>query len=463
VTTRVRIECPAGAIIGTAGGSVARFLGIPFAEAPAGSLRFQPPVTGRRFAEPFDASAWGATPQRGTPHAFTTIPEPSIPGDDVLTLNVFTPEPPPAQGSLPVLVWIHGGGYVTGSAASAWYDGSSFAEQGIVFVSLAYRLGLEGFGVVGGSSNRGLQDWLAALTWVRDNIHAFGGDPARVTVAGQSAGGGAVLSLLACPAAQPLFSRGVAISPVDLSIPLDRATQFTEEVAAELGVANSAAGFAEVDGEHLQRVVLHRVQTPADDSPLVLAPTHGDALLPSPVRSGLATHGVDKPLLLGSTADEVDSPGFHEAVTGRAAPSGPAPFPRTTDSLFRATCVRTARTRALGQGGTWLYSFDWVSPVLRGAAHCIDIPFFFGRPDVAESVLGPDTPPGLVRAAHGDLVAFVRGDQPYWARAVGALGDAAMVYAAVTDPAGRPVDGGSAVVHGSYDDVVCLVDAEQGD
>jgi carboxylesterase type B len=186
VTTPVRIECPAGPIVGSASGAVARFLGIPFAHAPVGTLRFRPPATRARFAEPFHASAWGATPQRGTPYAVTTIPEPSIPGDDVLTLNVFTPERARAGDSLPVLVWIHGGGYLSGSAASPWYDGSSFAADGIVFVSLAYRLGLDGFGVVDGSANRGVLDWLAGLTWVQDNISAFGGDPERVTIAGQS-------------------------------------------------------------------------------------------------------------------------------------------------------------------------------------------------------------------------------------------------------------------------------------
>jgi para-nitrobenzyl esterase len=456
VTTIVRIESPAGPIVGAASGSVARFLGIPFAQAPVGTLRFRPPAARARYAEPFHASAWGATPQRGTPYAVTTIPEPSLPGDDVLTLNVFTPERARAGDSLPVLVWIHGGGYLAGSAASRWYDGGSFAADGIVFVSVAYRLGLDGFGVVGGSSNRGVLDWLAGLTWVRENISAFGGDPEQVTVAGQSAGGGAVLTLLACPTAQPLFARAVALSAVDVSIPLEEAARFTEQLATALGVPADAAGFADVDPERLQQTVIDWADSHPGSGPLVVAPTHGDELLPSPVRTGLAVHGLDKPLLMGATADEFDSPGFPGAVTGQATSAEPAAFPRVTDTLFRATCVRTARSRASGSGGTWLYSFDWASPVLGGAAHCIDIPFFFDRLDLAESVLGPDAPPDLARAAHGDLVAFVRGAQPHWARAVGAAGDATMVFG-TTGETGR----NRAVVPGAYNAVLRLADEER--
>ena len=107
-----------------------------------------------------------------------------------------------------MLVYIHGGGYIAGSPASPWYDGAAFNRDGVVTVTVSYRLGFDGFGhIAGAPSNRGVRDWLAALEWVRDNIAAFGGDPARVTIAGQSAGGGAVLTLLGMPAAQGLFPR----------------------------------------------------------------------------------------------------------------------------------------------------------------------------------------------------------------------------------------------------------------
>ncbi len=178
--------------MGIADGAIARFLGIPYAEAPLGELRFRAPVPRARFTEPFHAIAHGATPQVGEPAPFTTIPEPSVSGDDILTLAITAPTTA-LEGlgeALPVMVWIHGGGYLTGSPASPWYDGGAFARDGVITVVISYRLGIEGFMHFDGddaNANRGMQDWLCALRWVQENIAAFGGDPARVTVAGQSA------------------------------------------------------------------------------------------------------------------------------------------------------------------------------------------------------------------------------------------------------------------------------------
>jgi carboxylesterase type B len=181
-----------------------RFLGIPYAQPPVGPLRFTAPVPPRPWTEPLEATAYGPTAQRRPHSANPTIPEPSIPGDAVLNLNVFTPS---IHGALPVLVWIHGGGFVAGSAASPWYDGASFNRDGVLLVSIGYRLGDEGF-----RDNAAVLDWIAALEWVRDNIAAFGGDPNRVTVAGHSAGGTAVLTLLATPAADGLFHAAISAS-----------------------------------------------------------------------------------------------------------------------------------------------------------------------------------------------------------------------------------------------------------
>ncbi|NED10087.1 carboxylesterase family protein, partial [Streptomyces sp. SID9124] len=168
------------------------------------------PWTGVRAATAFGPTA----PKRPYAPPFDRLlADPSVPGEDCLNLNVWTPAPD--RGARPVLVWIHGGSLLHGSSALPLYDGTAFARDGVVLVSVNYRLGVEGFGVLPDApANRGLLDQLAALTWVRDNIAAFGGDPDRVTVCGESAGAVGVGALLAAPRARGLFRRAVLQSGV---------------------------------------------------------------------------------------------------------------------------------------------------------------------------------------------------------------------------------------------------------
>ena len=223
----VVVETNAGAVRGFWRPDSAAFLGIPFAEPPCGDLRFLAPVPVKLVGGVRDALRYGPTPQRKALAEITTIPEPSIPGEDILNLNVFTPRPQAATGSeapLPVLVYIHGGGYVAGSPASPWYDGAAFNRDGVVTVTVSYRLGFDGFGwLPDAPPNRGILDCLLALEWVRDNIGQFGGDPARVTIAGQSAGGGAVMTLLTMPRARGLSQQQRRFPECPCDIPLERA------------------------------------------------------------------------------------------------------------------------------------------------------------------------------------------------------------------------------------------------
>ncbi|MFF1298986.1 MULTISPECIES: carboxylesterase family protein [unclassified Streptomyces] len=417
----VTVHAPAGTITGRHHGQVRRFLGIPYAQPPTGARRFAVPVPRGRFAEPYDASRHGPTAQRVPLFATTTVPEPSVPGDDVLNLGVVAPAADDDRGPFPVMVWIHGGGFLAGSPASPWYDGRAFARDGVVCVTVGYRLGVDGFGVLDDvPTNLGLRDLLLALDWVRENIAAFGGDPDRVTVAGQSAGGAAVLALLSSPAGRGRFQRAVSMSGGFFEPRAVRA--FLGRLGERLGVPATRAGFGTRGVADLQRAVLD-LRDEGDDDALVLGPFVGDDILPVPVAEGLAVHGHDVPLLLGATGDEFDSgPG---PVHGARALGT-----RRTDTLFRAACPRAAAARRAARAGTWLYSFEWPSPALGGAAHCVDIPYFFDVLDAGGTTeaLGTEPPQALATSMHADLVAFLHGEEPAWACATGVPGDPAREY-----------------------------------
>lgn len=201
--TRTEVTLSTGRVRGAGLGDVVRFYGIPYAEDPVGDLRFAAPARREPWAGVRDATRPAATAQRLRFDPDPAIPEPIVAGSDILHVDVWAPA---EGGPHPVLVWIHGGGWESGSSHQPWFDGSTFARRGIVVVSVGYRLGVEGFTPFPDApDNRGLLDWIAALEWVRDEIAAFGGDPGRVTVSGQSAGGGAVLCLLGSPPAAGLF------------------------------------------------------------------------------------------------------------------------------------------------------------------------------------------------------------------------------------------------------------------
>lgn len=451
----VTVHAPAGPVVGRRTGPVQRFHGIPYAQPPTGVRRFTAPVRRGRFPEPFDASRHGPTSQRVPLSPTTTMPEPSVPGDDILNLSVVAPAPADGRAApCPVLVWIHGGGFLAGSPASPWYDGRSFARDGVVCVTVGYRLGIDGFAPLDDvPTNLGLRDLLLALGWVQENIGAFGGDPGRVTLAGQSAGGAAVLALLSSPAASGLFQRAVSLSGVLVDGDREPARRSVERLGERVGVPPTRAGFSRRTVEQLQRAVLD-LRDELGDDPLPLGPIVGDHLLPVSVADGLAGHGHDVPLLLGATGDEFDcGPAPENPHPSRHSPAelaaARAAGTRVTDTLFRAACPRVASARRDADAGTWLYSFEWPSPVLGGAAHCVDLPFFFDLLDApgCAQALGPYPPVELVTAMHADLAGFVHGREPGWARATGACGDPAREY-------GRPGAALVADTTGVFDPVV---------
>lgn len=431
----VDVTVSTGRVRGTDLGDVVRFLGIPYAEDPVGDLRFTAPVPRAPWAGVRDCTRPAATAQRLRFDPHPAIPEPIVPGTDILHVDVWAP----AEGTdrlggsgergtgHPVMVWIHGGGWESGSSHQPWFDGGSFARQGIVVVSVGYRLGVEGFtSLPDAPDNRGVRDWIAALEWVRDEIGAFGGDPGRVTVAGQSAGGGAVLTLLTSPLAKGLVHGAIAASPALLRSP---AAPTPKGATAE---ALATGGRGAVDE-------FHRRLRKDNPFKLPFRPRIGDEAVPVPLLEAMADGaGAEVPLLTGSTATEFT--GVVETIPGPALVPGAAlalraqqmpikglgalarqsvgrPIRRSVAAAidaasFHSTVLGVAETRAATGARTWVYDFRWAAG--RGAVHCSDLPFFWNVPHAENVVdfLGAQPPAELVDAMHASWVDFVTAADP---------------------------------------------------
>lgn len=452
----IAVTTPVGTVRGIRRDGGAAFLGIPFAKPPVGELRYAAPEPFGAWDGIRDATRHGATPQRKTLQEVTIIPEPSIPGESTLNLDVFTPHPGESGAGLPVLVYIHGGGYVAGSPASPWYDGAAFNRDGVVTVNVSYRLGFDGFGwIEDAPHNRGVLDWILALQWVHDNIEAFGGDPSNVTIAGQSAGGGAVLTLLTVPRAAGLFRAAISLSGPAGDLTLAAAERTGRRVAELAGVPLTRAGLSTLSEARL--LELQNQAAPvggSSDDPLAalaavasgalsLGPVVDGDLIPEPVSAALARGvGADKALLLGATDNEFNMmlPGQADSLADLDAtdvllrfglsPESAAAYaaPRSalgtagilgqfiTDHVFRAYTRRLGEIRAAAGSPAWLYRFSWASPVFGGAAHCLDVPFFFdclGAQRV-ETIAGAAAPESLAGDVHGAAVAFISAGDPGW-------------------------------------------------
>lgn len=450
---------------GTVGGEttdgVSRFLGIPYAASPTGALRFQAPERPEPWPGIRDCVTFSPTPPKPAYAApiDSILPEPSIPGDDWLTLNIWTRD---LAGTAPVMVWIHGGAFSNGCSAVPVYDGHAFARDGVVLVSINYRLGIDGFALLPDAPpNRGLLDQVAALEWVRDNIAAFGGDPANVTIFGESAGAMSVTTLLGMPRARGLFSKVIAQSGAAQvgADPAD-ARLVTAELSAVLGFEATAASLADLELDKLieahatVRDALAGAPDPARFGPSIVATSmalipviDGDVLPLHPFAALAAGAGSDVTLLAGTNAEEfrlffVPSgmaamvtdqtlPGFLGALGISAetaavyrgnrpdASAGDVLCALMTDRFFRLPTLAAAEARlaAGGPAPTYLYEFGWQSPVLGlGAAHAIEIPFVFDNLDCADAqtTIGTDAPAALAADMHAAWIRFASTGDPGW-------------------------------------------------
>ena len=382
------VEITAGALRGSGQDGVRTFLGVPYAEPPVGELRFRAPRPVSPWTGERDATKWA-------PRA----PQPELTGrgftgdEDCLYLNVYAPEPP---GSYPVLVWIHGGGGVMG--APHQFDASAYARRGVVVVTVAYRLGVLGMLHLPGvaDSNLSLRDQVAALEWVRDNAGAFGGDPGRVTLAGQSNGGRTVGTLLAVPATRGLVHQAIVQSGTGVGSVVH--TPAEGAAVAEAVLAELKASPDDLAALPVTRILEAQQRVSATSGTKVTyRVVVGDELLPS--RPLDAVRRI--PLLIGTTADEEDL--FSWLQSGGAKLLGVGSTMLDASAVEKAVAAYTdlldwpedqIRNRALTAGdwwipairfaerqpNAWMYRLDWrIAPRGRGlgAVHGLDLPLMF--------------------------------------------------------------------------------------
>lgn len=458
---QVTVQATAGSIQGRIKNGALLFAGIPYAKSPVESLRFRPPQPLATFAEPYPALKFSpAAPQ--IPSGGMTDNAPVRWSEDCLYLNISAPvEALEANdsGDRAVMVWIHGGGYTSGQGAIPWYNGNRFAKNNdIVVVSINYRLGALGFadlshlGEEFATSNiNGTLDQIAALKWVQDNIAAFGGDPSRVTIAGESAGGFSVATLMACPSAEGLFQQAIPQSGAcHHTLPQEASKKVTEHFLGELGL-NSAIELEAASAEDIlaaqKATTAYFSQGASQVNSLGVAvspfyPVHGNTTLPEDPLTAARNGASDTVrVLIGSNKDETtlwsvgetDQEKLERTLAGYQAEEALVVYQRTrpeasshdllvaitTDHMFRIPAIRLAEARQ-GAAATYMYQFNWRSRALDGAlaaTHSLEIPFAFDNLDQAgvDFFLGPGpSPQGLADTMHKAWCDFIKTGEPGW-------------------------------------------------
>ncbi len=428
-TDGVVVKTSSGPVKGETEKGVLVFRGIRYAVAPVGMLRFRPPVPPIAWTEARSALDFApACPQ--LVEIDPTENNNSVMSEDCLAVNVWTPGADSKKR--PVMVWIHGGGFIEGSARNTWYDGAKLADKGdVVVVSMQYRMGAWGFldlsGVGGGdfaqSGNLGLLDQVAALTWVKENIAAFGGDPNNVTLFGQSAGAGSVGMLMVMPSARGLFHRAIMESgtPKELN---DKATS-TEVSRTYMKIAG-VTNIKELQGLTVAQML---------DAQKKLFDTHfgysafrpvmdGTVLDELPMQAIVKGHGTSVPTLIGTNLDEVrlwealyDLPLEHkpesllrkqlEGLAGSKADEVIETYRKADadyadsvihllgDVLIRLPAIRFAEANSQRRP-TYMYLFTYRSTSTYknySSCHGMELPFVFGVIDDLDVIVftGRDT------------------------------------------------------------------------
>ncbi len=453
-----------GEVRGSVTDGVHTFKGIPYAAPPFGANRLRPPQPVAPWSGVRDALTYGPKqPQPPYPPGSELFPpELAVAGSDCLNLNIWSPDLGLARQ--PVMVWIHGGAFELGTGATAFYDGSHFARDGIVCVTINYRVGADGFLSLGEeNANRGLLDQVAALEWVQENIAAFGGDPANVTVFGQSSGGKSVASLLSMPRAEGLFRRAIAQSGAAYPVMSAASAQRVGEImASKLGVAATREAIAAVPLDSMLQaqaelkadfiahpdperwgaevVVSKQLWQPVIDGDVIPAPPidriAAGASAGIDLMAGSTTEEWRVFLVLGGAIDQVTDEVLAGAVAAYGFPveatlsayraahpgesSGDLFAALQSDWYYRIPVLHLADAHAKSSAATYMYEFAWRSPQFNGrlgAFHALEIPFVFDTLGYrTEPLWGTNPPQQLADTMHAAWVAFATRGDPGWPR-----------------------------------------------
>jgi para-nitrobenzyl esterase len=447
-----------------------QFRGVPFAEPPVGRLRWKAPQPHPRWDGTRECTEFGAIcPQAlGDMERFSGARRQHRMDEDCLTLNVYTGT---LDGPRPVMVWIHGGGFATGSSRLPWYSGHNFVRDGVVVVTVNYRL--NGFGFLAldahfgnefaDSGSVGILDQIAALRWVQENIASFGGDPSNVTIFGESAGGGSVGTLLASPGSKGLFHKAIPQSGAShWSHSPDIAARVSAKFLEAVGIApGDVDGLRGLSTEQItDGVVALGREITSENAALFGEDYEGFALPFQPVWGGeaLPTRAIDAVFdgagaaistLVGTTREEwklFSAIGRNESPVrafrplrnlctrgGRSVEELVTFYERAfdidnelelrsaieTDRVFRVPAVRLAEAQVANGTPAWMYRFDWPSPAFDGrfgACHALEIPFVFDNLSApgADVFTGGAAPQDIATTMHAAWVAFAKTGDPGW-------------------------------------------------
>jgi para-nitrobenzyl esterase len=458
-TASTEVRTDRGLVRGQVSDDVLSYKGIPFAAPPTGVNRWREPHPVRSWKGVLEASVYAHDCMQ-KPMASDAAPLGSSPAEDCLYLNIWRPAKTPRSAKLPVMVWIYGGGFVNGGSSPAIYDGSAFAKRGVVFVSFNYRIGRFGFfahpaltleaGPDGMVANYGYMDQLAALQWVKRNIAAFGGDPAEVTLFGESAGGISVLAMLTSPAVKDLglFNKAIVQSGGgrDPLLPMRRMREERPGLpsAESIGIAFADANGITGSGADALRALR---ALPADKvvAGMDMMSAMNDTFVGGPVLDGKIVAGVPSeiyaerkqlavPLMIGSNSADLGLPPWkakaqlfatfgknEQAAREQYDPSGNADFRSVAlqvagDTLMVEPARLIARLSSAQGSPTFEYRFSYVADSMRkewpGAPHATEIPFVF---DTLAARYGDKTSGGDRATANSALsywVAFAKTGNP---------------------------------------------------